>query len=371
MTIRVLQVITQMNRGGLETRLMDLYRTTDRDLVQYDFLTFRPEPGTYDSEIVALGGRVFYGEPLSLWPPTAVPRRLELFLQDHCEFQIVHAHMNSWCGPILQGAKNAGVVHRIAHSRGADQSGGIPGRVKRGLRPWTRVVASHRLAVSRTAGSWLFGEKAMSSGAVTVVPNAVDIDSLRFNAKVRLQMRTSLGLGSDPVLIHVGNLNPVKNHTFLLLVFADILRRAPDAWLLLIGDGAQREKLVAQSVNLGIAERVRFLGSRNDVPALLQAADVMVFPSLHEGMPGAVLEAQATGLPCVISETIDPAARVLSTTRSIGLSESAGTWADAVLEAHAGDRGAASHLMRRAGYDVESVSAFMSEMYLSMHNERT
>lgn len=367
MTIRVAQVVTQMNRGGLETRLMDLYRATDRNKVQYDFVTCSQEQGTFDSEIRALGGRVFYGEKLSLWPPFAIPGRFESFFREHGEFRVVHAHMNSWCGPILHGARGAGLEHRIAHSRGANRSKSIAGSVKRTMRYSARTAATRRLAVSRTAGSWLFGRTAMSNGSVTVVPNAVDIGSLEFNSTTRARMRRELGLGNALTIIHVGNLVPVKNHTFLLSVFAEMLNSEPNARLLLVGGGGERERLIAHASRLGISGKVSFLGVREDVSALLQAADVFVFPSLHEGMPGAVLEAQAAGLPCVISRAIDQGAAVLPTTRAIELARGPREWADMVLNSASEDRKCGSHLMHSAGFDVNSVAQFMTEMYTSMH----
>lgn len=363
MPVRVLQVVTQMNRDGLESRLMDIYRNIDRSKIQFDFYTFRLEKGQYDDEIISLGGKVYYNPPLSIM---FLKRNAEFvkFLQERPEYKIVHAHMNAWCGLLLSGAKAAGVPVRIAHSRTSLDQLTLKNMVKNLIKLSVNKYATHRFAVSRKAGIWLFGEKAEKQGLVEVWPNAIECERFRYDPAVRQEMRRELGLEDHFVLMNVGNDRFEKNHSFLLKIFKEVRQKEPSALLVLVGRG-DWDKVCTQAAQLGLADRVILTGSRSDVNRVLQAGDVFVFPSLYEGMPGAVLEAQAAGLSCLISDTITDEVCLTPLAVQLPLSLSAQQWAAHVLACKHADREDTLEYFQAKGFDINSLVNKITAFYLN------
>lgn len=362
--LRILQVVTQMNRGGMENRLMDIYRNVDREKLQFDFYTLRKEKGQFDDEILAMGGKVYYSEPFSVRHLFQIPGRFRAFFLEHPEYRVCHAHLNQWCNLILEGARRARVPVRIAHARTALTGSSASVRVKNLIRTLYPNSPTHRFAVSEKAAVWLYGKRRVKRGLCEVWPNAIETKKFLFSAERREKTREELALSDEYVVLHVGNLRRVKNHDFLFFVFAEILQREPKSVLLLAGQGEREAELRALAKELSIFERVRFLGSREDVPALLSAADVFVFPSFYEGLPGAVLEAQAASLPCLISDTIASEVLLSDRVRALSIDASVKTWADAVLLTRAGAREDAYELFCKTGYDVAALAERLSDFYL-------
>lgn len=363
--LRVLQIVTQMNRAGLESRLMDLLRQLDRDAVQFDFYTCREEPGFFDQEIQALGGKVFYSPPLSVKRLPGIPLRFKRFLLDHPEYQVVHCHLNQWCGLVLLGAKQAGIPVRIAHSRTSLDKASLKNLVKNLIKLPVNHSATHRFAVSKKAGVWLYGKRRMAKNQVQFMPNAIPLERFSYDANQRIKTRMALGLSDELVLVHVGNLRPEKNHAHLLKVLQAVLQKQPHVVLLLVGADYMEGAVQQQASDLGVEKQVRFLGARSDVPELLSAADVFVFPSLYEGFGTAVLEAQASGLPCVISDTIPEEACLLPSTRNLSLSSPPEKWADMLLSMSGTDRKDCTEVLMKSGFSVENLATNLTAFYLS------
>ena len=361
--LRVLQVVTRMDRGGLESRLMDLYRAIDRERVQFDFYVLRPEAGCFDEEITALGGRIFVGQALSTSRIPQIPGQFKAFFRAHPEYSVCHCHLNQWCGLILSGAKAAGVNVRIAHSRTALSGGGGSVFVKNAIRHIGASAPTHRFAVSEKAARWLFGDRRVDAGLCEVLPNAIESRKFLFDPALREQKRAELHLGDAYTVLHVGNLRPMKNHPFLFRVFSEIRKSVPTARLLLAGDGELRGELEQLARETGIGDAVTFLGKRADIPALLSAADVFIFPSLFEGLPGSVLEAQAASLPCLIADTIAPEVVLSDLAEALSLSLSPEVWAQKALETRTHVRGDESALFARTGYDAAALAQRMVSFY--------
>ncbi|MBQ2730516.1 MAG: glycosyltransferase [Clostridia bacterium] len=364
--LRVLQVVTQMNRGGMENRLMDIYRNLDRDRVQFDFYTLRSAPGQFDEEIRSLGGKIYYGKPLSAPRFFEIPGRFEAFFRLHPEYTVCHAHLNQWCNLILEGARRAGVPMRIAHARTALSGRGTAVRVKNFIARRARRAPTHRFAVSEKAARWLYGDAAFEKGLCEVWPNAIDSKKFLYDPALRAKTRAALSLTDEYTVLHVGNLRRVKNHDFLFRVFEQIEQREKNSVLLLAGQGEREGELKELARTLGLSDKIRFLLSRDDIPALLSAADVFVFPSFYEGLPGAVLEAQAADLPCFISDTIAHEVVLSERVRPMSIDASAKTWADAVLLTRTRAREDAYDLFCRTGYDVAALAQRLLEFYTEM-----
>lgn len=358
--IRVLHVVTIMDRGGLENMLMSQYRTIDREKVQYDFLTHRPKRGVYDDEIESLGGRIFRANPLTVFGLPSYLRWLLTFFREHLEYSIIHSSLNELSSFVLWASKRAGVKTRIAHSHVASgtKDWKYPFRVISKL--FIPPVATHLFACSIEAGVWGFGKANIKR--VRVIPNAIDTERFRFNKDIREHKRRELGLDGRFVIGHVARFTPEKNHCFLIGAFSLIHASNPDARLLLLGDGPLMNDIKKKAEPLGSA--VIFMGARDDISDLYQAMDAFVLPSLYEGLGIVAVEAQATGLPCFLSDQVPNATFITPLAEKIALSDGPDYWAEQILSYKAGERDSRTDDVIKANFDVTAVAKEMEEFYL-------
>ena len=354
--VRVLQVLGGTGLGGAESRVMDLYRSIDRTRVQFDFAVHTSQKGFFDDEIRELGGEIYSFPRFKVYNWMNYCKMWRRFFEKHPEYVCVHGHMTSTASIYLTEAKRAGIVCTAAHARSAGTDSGIKGWVTRLLRKNLAKKADVCLACSELAGRAVFGEKAWRDGLVHVVPNAIEVIKYVYDPATRERLRCELGVSDCFVIGHVGRFNPVKNHPFLLDVFYEIKKQREDAFLLLIGEGGCMEDVKEKAVALGIEKSVLFAGSRPDAAAFYQAMDFMVFPSFYEGLPGTILEAQAAGVPCLISDTITNEVMLTGLVEAMSLKQSAKEWADKVVAAGQENRNERrSYLkeIRTAGFDVK------------------
>ena len=365
--IRILQIVTIMNRAGLESRLMDIYRNINREKIQFDFYTNRMEIGDFDNEILELGGIVFYSNGIQAFREKKKCIDFERFLQEHKEYRIVHSHVNEWSSIFCKAAMIAKVPVRIAHSRGANQTISLKGIYKNAVARSIKQYATHYFAVSKEAGEHLFGKKAVNDGLVRILPNAIDTNRFRFDPIVRKIVRDRLKITDETVIIHVGNLSPVKNHMYLLKVFDSVKKQDNRIKLLLVGEGNQRVKIEQWIADNNYEDSVSLLGKRSDVSELLQAADIFVFPSLHEGFPGAVLEAETSGLKCYISDTVTQEVVLTSYVSKMSIKDSPSIWAKRILDERNYERIDCSSIVRTAGYDISDLASVMEKLYINLY----
>jgi glycosyltransferase involved in cell wall biosynthesis len=353
---RSLQVVTYMGRGGIETMLMNYYRNIDRSKLQFDFLVHRDFRADFDDEIEALGGRIYRIPPMNPLKPSYW-KALDDFFLTH-PYEIVHCHLNYKSGVVLAAAKKTGIPIRVAHAHTAGMSAGFSKLARIVMKPLIPVTATHYLACGKTAGDAIF-----SGNPYGLIPNALDAAALRFDAQTRERMRRELELGDAYTLIHVGRFGDEKNHTFLLDAFAEVLKADPDAKLLLAGDGELRSAMEEKAAALP-AGAVRFLGVRKDIPDLLQAADVFAFPSIFEGLPVTMIEAQASGLPCVMSNTVTTECAVTDLVKVLPIDDPR-VWADAILAAKGTPRTDRLADIQASGYDITAAAAKLERFYLN------
>lgn len=353
---RILQVVTYMGRGGIETMLMNYYRHMDRTKIQFDFLVHRNFKADFDDEIEALGGRIYHVPPMnplkmSYW------KALEDFFRSH-PYEIVHCHLNYKSGVVLAAAKKTGVPVRIAHAHTAGMSAGFSKLARICMKPLIPVTATHFFACGKSAGDAIFGGNPYS-----LIANALDADAMRFNPQTRERMRRELELGDACTLIHVGRFGEEKNHAFLLEAFRELLKAEPGAKLVLVGDGELREDMERKAAALP-SGAVRFLGVRIDIPELLQAADVFTFPSRFEGLPVTMIEAQAAGLPCIKSDTVTDECVVTDLVTSLPIDDPR-VWAEAILAAKGAVRTDRLADIQRSGYDITAAAEKLTRFYLN------
>ncbi|MBW3095530.1 glycosyltransferase family 1 protein [Bifidobacterium sp. 64T4] len=297
--IRVAQVVGKMGGGGVESVVMNYYRHIDRSKIQFDFIIDADSTLVPEEEIKALGGRVLRIPPYQ--HPIRYRRTLvKLFKEE--QWRIVHSHITTMSVFPLSAAKKAGVPVRIAHSHSTMGRGEFAKNLmKLALRPFANIYPTERFACSQYAGEWLFGKNA----DFTVIPNAIELDKFRFDLITRQEIREELGLSDDAFLIgHVGRFMPQKNQAFLIDVLARLLSQNTNAMLAFVGDGSDKAAVQQRANELDIADHVLFLGQRSDVNRLYQAFDVFCLPSQYEGLPLVAVEAQVSGLPCLVSDKI-------------------------------------------------------------------
>ena len=363
MPIRILHIVTYMGRGGLETMLMNYYRAIDRTKIQFDFLTHRDFRADYDDEIEALGGRIYHLPSLNPFSKTYL-RALDRFFSEHPEYRIVHSHLDCMSAVPLKAAKKHGIPVRIGHAHNSSQ----PKDAKYLLKLlYKRLIARHAtqlFACSDEAGRWMFG-----GAEFRVLNNAIDAGKYAFDAAVRRAVRRELGISEDALVVgHVGRFDPQKNHSFLLNIFAEM----PDGTLLLlVGDGVLRHKVEQQAEALGVRDRIIFAGVRSDVHRLLQAMDVFLFPSLFEGLGIVAVEAQAAGLPCLISDGVPMACRATELVTQLPLSAGAGAWAEAAKEASGTLRSVTTEEIIQTGFDISGNADWLHHFYISEYRRQS
>lgn len=359
MEIRILHVVTYMGRGGLETMIMNYYRRMDRTKVQFDFLVHRDFRADYDDEIEQLGGRIYRIGRLIPWS-RAYQRALDAFFAAHPEYRVVHVHQDCLSAVILRAAKKHGVPVRIAHSHSSSQDKNFKYLIKLFYKRQIPAYATVLFACGKDAGDWMFGGK-----PYTVVRNAIDAAQYGYQRARAIEVRRALGIAEDAFAIgHVGRFSSVKNHAFLLEVFDQLRRENERAVLLLVGDGELRSSMEEKAKAMGLEGRVLFTGMRSDVCDLMQAMDVFAFPSLYEGLPVSLVEAQAAGLPCIISDRVPEACMLTDLVQRVSLEESARQWAERILAVRTTVRRDRFDEIAAAGFDIVSNAAWLQQYYM-------
>lgn len=362
--LRILHVVVNMNRGGAETLIMNLYRNIDKEKVQFDFLTCRR--GTFDAEITKMGGRVYQIPYITEVGPRAYAKEIEKFFTLNPAYKVIHSHLDKMSGLVLRTAKKANIPIRIAHSHNTESEGGALAKIfKWYAGNYVNRSATHLYACSYAAAKWLFGTNAKQA---FILKNGVETKQFRFNDSIRERIRDSLNIHKDTFVIgHVGRFSEQKNHLFLLEVFASIHKRRPNTVLLLAGDGELREKIVDRIRSLQVQSHVRILGVRDDVPALLQAFDLFMFPSFHEGLPVTLIEAQAAGLPCVISDQITAEVDMgIERVKYLPITNQS-IWVNHLLEIKQipQSREVYENALAKKGYDIKQIAKQVEASYLS------
>lgn len=355
--IRVLQIVTYMGRGGLETMIMNYYRNIDRNKVQFDFLVHRQEEADYDKEIVALGGKIYHIPMLNPFLKSYF-NALDSFFKEH-KYDIVHCHLDCMSAYPLKIAKKNGVRVRIAHSHNKSQDKNLKYPIKLYSKRLIPKYATHLLSCGKEAGDWMFNGK-----PYTILNNAIDAQSYRFDKQIREEMREQLGFNQEDFVIgHVGRFNPQKNHNFIIDVFNFVHKKNTAAKLVLVGTGDGQKAIKEKVESLALSDSVLFLGNRTDVNKILQAMDVFLFPSLYEGLPLSIIEAQAAGLPCVISDNVPPECIVTDLIEAASLDDALAKWEIVITSQKSVKRKDTYELIKKSGFDVKSNVLVLEKMY--------
>lgn len=362
--IRVCEFVGNMNGGGVEQVVMNYYHHVDHSRIQFDFVVTDSSAIVPRGEIESFGARVFT-VPAYTHLPQFYRASYDLF-REHREWRIVHAHMNTLNVFPLAAARRAGVSIRISHGHSTAGKGEVVKNIaKTVLRTQANRYPTHRFACSRFAGEWLFGKDA----PFEVMYNAIDLNRFYFSVPARAKARADLGLVDSQVVIgHVGRFMPQKNHGFLIDSFARACKQRDDLILLCVGSG-ESDALVESSVaERGLADKVRFLGQRADVDELYQVFDAFALPSLYEGLGLVGIEAQAAGLPCLLSDAITREVDVTGTCRFLPIDEPQ-VWANAfcAVKPKTDAQRAAIDYADFSDYDIVWQSAQLTDRYEQLY----
>jgi len=372
--IRILHVVGGMNRGGIETWLMHVLRNIDRKRFQMDFLVHTNEPCAYDEEIRTLGSRII--PCLSPSRPWLYARNFNQILREHGPYDVVHSHVHYFSGYVLWLAKQGGVPVRIAHSH-LDSSpleaeaGWLRRLYLAGMKTSINRNATLCLGCSQLANLDLFGHDRKANLHSQILYCGIDLTPFQGPIDA-FDTQTELGIPADAFVVgHVGRFQEQKNHRFLLEIFAEVFKREPQSYLLLVGEGPLRSSVEQQASQMGLRDRIIFAGSRSDIPKLmLGAMDVFLLPSLCEGLGLVLIEAQAAVLPCVLSDVIPEEADVVHPImQRLSLLKPANVWADAVLAASdnlsAFNKVDALAIVEKSSFNIQMGVKRLAEVYES------
>ena len=356
---RILCIINGMSADGAETMLMKLYREVDRYQVQFDFFVMTDAIGYYEPEIKKLGGNIYHNGYLSI-----VRRPLQTFKEIYmCVKRNQYKHIllsteKPYYIPFLMASKLAGAeILALRSTNSTAMKGSLVDLISHAFRFLVRGFTNVRLAPSELAADFMFGEKSLSRHNVHILNNGLKTKEFKFDHKDRMQIRNEFNFADKIVVGNVGRFYPQKNHSFLIDVFYEISQIEEKAVLFVIGGEVLENEIKLKIKRLGLERRVVFAGVRNDVRKCLMAMDVMVFPSFYEGMPNVVIEAQATGLPCVVSDSITAECKLTDRVSFLSLEDTPNEWAMTAMKV-CGKNELREHYatkVQEKGYDIKDV----------------
>ena len=352
--IRILHIVGAMYPGGMENFIMNLYRNIDRTRFQFDFIVHQQKDNDYTEEIEQLGGRVYLLPRLTRKPFSNLHRIRRLVRENHYPMVIRHT-ANALVAPQLLAAKSAGAV-TVCHSHNETDP---QLRLHRMGQKLMRRAADIRLACSEKAGHWMYGDQSFE-----VIHNAIDIPRFAYRESKAAKIREEFHLGGKHAYGNIANFIASKNHSYLLRIYREIIKLDPDAVCFCLGEGDLRPQIEEEIKELHLEERVILTGIRGDVPDFMSALDVLVFPSRFEGLPLTLIEAQAAGLPSLISDTITGDVIVTEgIVQQLSIELDPKEWAEraVLLAKEQSDRTCPYESIAAAGYDIRQLVQWYQE----------
>ncbi len=367
--IRILQYIGSMEQGGSQAMIMNLYRNIDRSQIQFDFVIHAHGITPLAKEAQSLGATIYTCPRYSIKTAKKYSSWWKAFLKEHPEYKIVHSHVRSTATIVLSIAKKYG-CKTIAHSHSTSSGSGLSAIVKNCLQYRIRFVADYFMGCSQKAGEWLFGKKVCSSDRYMNVCNAIDAEKYIYDKKIADDVRKELGYAEDDFVIgHVGRFSEPKNHMFLLDVFNEVHKKNSRYKLILVGDGELRENIEKKIKDYNIEKDVILTGVRTDVNRLMMGMDLFLFPSLYEGLGIVMIEAQATGCPCVASDSVPEEAKITELVEYLRLDAKSDYWAETILGMEKIGRVNMYQHVLSAGYDIKESAIRIQDFYMNTSNK--
>lgn len=368
----VLEIAGMQAKAGIENYIMNMLREFDHDKIQVDFLYSTDEIGPYDEEILSYGGQIFRvpRTGASIWKIIRHFHAVRQVLKDHPEISTVHIHANTAIGCLdARVAKAMRVSQVIVHSHNNGVKG-LRGHILHAIsRVFIHGCSSRNFCCSSAAGKWMFGV----NGKYDVVPNAIFLPKYKFDAVCRNKVRKQNGWSDYKVIGHIGRMTEQKNHKFIIKVFNDIYRKHSKTRLLLIGDGELRNEIEKQINEYGLDSVVTIIRQTDNVYEYLMSMDLFLFPSVFEGLGIVLVEAQASGLPCLVSDAICDEVKITDLIHTCLLTDESRVWADCAwnLLDNTKERCSDEYIeqLTKAGYEVKTAALHLASVYTSISNE--
>ena len=356
--IRVLCVFSTLDRGGAESMCMNLYRHIDRSKIQFDFVKHTPEKCAFDDEIKKLGGRIYIAPRLKGYNIIPYKSWWKNHFANHPEHQIIHGHFFSISAVYFAFAKEEQRI-TVGHIHASHSDSLLKTLLEKRISKYT----DYPIACSEEAGRWVYGKRPF-----LILHNAVDVKLLKYNPETRRTLRNNLGLEDYLTIGTIANFSLIKNPMGLIDIFIAVKKKNPKVKLLWAGDGSMRSGIETRLIKEKITEDIYLLGSRDDIPSLLQAIDIFLLPSFNDCLPLSVIEAQAAGLPCFISDRITRCIDITGLCQFLPIDQPsnwAELWADKILADKTKREDKSAKICER-GYDVQITSKWLSDFYLNI-----
>lgn len=360
--IRILHVLNRMGYGGIETFIMNIYRNIDRNKIQFDFAVHTTNKGEYDEEIKKMGGNIYYFTSRRN-NVLKYKKDWEDFLNKNAhKYNAIHMHVSSVTTILpLVLAKKYNIKNRLIHAHSTSQQGKIHEILSYINKKRINKFATKLLACSTEAGEYVFGKNKFE-----LFHNGINSKIYKLNDEIRNDVRKKLNLKDNEIAyVHVGRFCYAKNHQFLIKIFNEINKKNSNSKLFLIGTGELKENVVEQVKQLNLTEEVIFLGTRNDIPNLLQGMDLFIFPSNYEGLPVAMIEAQAAGLPIFASTNISKESKISDLVTFISLEKNEKEWASLIMNNKIKREKNTETILKNAGYEIKETVKKIEKIYLN------
>lgn len=359
--IKILHIVPNMNVGGLETFIMNIYRNIDRNKIQFDFIEHYKEESFYDKEIRELGGKIYH---FSLRNDNNIIKyiiELNNFYKTHKEYKIIHCHMSSIGFINFIVAKINKIKVRIAHSHNSSTEKTIKGKIKRLMMLPYKYVSTINYACSSESGKYLFGKKKFE-----FIPNAVDTDKFKFSKYNRIQIRKKFDIDDATVVIgHIGRFNIQKNHEFIIDMFKKYNFIHPNSKLMLIGNGELYNKIKAKVKEMNLEKNVIFTGVVNETWKYYSAFDIFILPSFFEGLPVVGVEAQCNGIKCLFANNITKEIQVTNLISYLNLDID--TWVKTLCDIDIYyDKKNYYKIVKNTNFNIKKLAKKMQKKYIEM-----
>ncbi|MBR3162059.1 MAG: glycosyltransferase [Bacilli bacterium] len=367
--IRVLQVIDNMNAGGMENMLMNYYRKIVKYNIQFDFLIFHKNKCFFEDEIISLGGNIF---KVTSRRDNFILNRVEtedFFKTYHYDYVEFHQGITYYFP--LEMAKKYNYMHRIIHNHGINRNYLKNFKLYNEIWAKKRIsnLANHYFTCSHEVNSHLFSKNVLLKEQIYLINNAIDINKFKFDLDYRSEIRKEFNIKKDEVLVgHIGTFTTPKNHKFLIEVFNIVSKMRNNYRLLCVGEGPLKDGILKKIDEMNLTKNVQIVSKRHDVNKILSAIDILVFPSLYEGIPLTIVEAQASGVSIVCSNNINKNTFITDNVEFLSLAENAEIWANKIVSLSylKEQRNSKYEMMLKSNYDIDNEVLKLSKIYYSL-----
>ncbi len=361
--VEVLHVVGALNLGGAETMVMNVFRNIDRTKFQFDFFLSGNSGGFYEEEVHKLGGKIYNIGRRKKHPVKYCVALYKLIRKKKYDVVQIHA-TDAQDGLPAVVARLAGAKKVCMFSHNTSGQSELRQDMMRKIFMW---AITDRQACSEQAARWMFGEKAKAN----VIPLPIDCDISRYDDNVRINERKKLNIPDTVKVIgHIGRFQKQKNHIFLLDVFSKIVKRDANYRLVLIGDGVLREEIEKEIELLGLNDYVIKMGQILNASKMLSMFDLFLLPSLYEGFPTVILEAQSNGLKSIVSSTVTPSIAITDLVEFMDLKANLNEWADKIMGCNLKRTNTALYNSEiKKNYDLKKVTELFEQIYSSDRSE--